>query len=190
MAIEEKIAPFKEFPPQPYIDRGPELPQHYGDDKLVAMVRDPFWIFFYWELEGPLGLEARSQKDWALRVHSLLEGTSYLVPIQAWTRNWYLEVAPAKRYRTEIGYLDASGKFRIIASSMEVETPSSGASSDLTEIWAHFFKDFSRGRLLRRRRAPRRPRPLPTIEVPGLSPGFQPPPASPQLQRKEYIFAL
>lgn len=191
METQEKApSTFETTPPQPYIERGPRLPEHYGDDKLVAMVRDPFWIFLYWELEGPLGLQAQ-REDWALRVSCLSDRTSSFVSVQAWARNWYLQTAPARRYRFELGYFESNGSFTPVVSSREVETPRSSPSEDLSQAWAHFFKDFSRGKLLRkRRRAPSKPKKLSALggPLPGLTPEILAPPASPELLRKEYIF--
>lgn len=197
MEIQEKAPSIFQATPQPYIDRGAQLPEHYGDDKLVAMVRDPYWIFLYWELEGPRGLEAlfSSAKgqagDWALKVYCLSERISSFVPVQAWARNWYLQVYPAKRYRFELGYFESSGNFKPVVSSKEVETPRADPSEDLSLVWVHFFKDFSRGKLLKRRRIRlkriSRPKEL-EFPVPGLTPQIVPPPASPEVLRKEYIF--
>lgn len=181
--------------PQPFIDRGPQLPEHYGDDKLVAMVRDPSWVFLYWELEGPGGREALSltgrTENWALKVFCTLDNTSYLVTVQVRARNWYLQVSPARRYHFELGYFGSGGNFTPVVSSREVETPRAGPSEDLSKTWVHFFKDFLRGRLLRRRRkAPSKPEPLAVLggPVPGLSPEIISPPASPEVLKKEYIF--
>ncbi|HHT9117694.1 MAG TPA: DUF4912 domain-containing protein [Candidatus Hypogeohydataceae bacterium YC38] len=180
MEAPEKTATFKEFPPQPFIDHGPQLPQHYGEDKLVAMSRDPYWLFLYWELEGPAGRQAPQEAPWALWVKCLTDQTSYHQDIQVWVRNWYLQVAPGKSYQIEIGYFEPSGHFKNLASSMVVETPRAGPSEDYTEIWAHFFKDFVRGQLVKKRRRPSgRPKGPPEVPVPGLSPGIMPPPASP-----------
>lgn len=190
MDTQGKPTTFTEFPPQPFIDRGPQLPQHYGEDKLVAMPRDPYWIFLYWELEGPAGQQASSlyKEGWALHVYCLTDRTHYHIPVQVWTGNWYLQVAPGKCYQIEIGCFEPSGSFRSLASSRAVETPRTVPSEDHTETWGHFFKDFVRGRLVRRRRGPwLRPKPLPKAPVPGLSPGLYPPPASPGLK---HLFTL
>ena len=32
----------------------PELPAHYGEDRITVMARDPWWLFAYWEIRpGP-----------------------------------------------------------------------------------------------------------------------------------------
>ena len=59
-----------------YIDRGRAVPDTYGDDRLVAFVRDPHWIFVYWELDGEglarlrdlLGADACEHAQWVLRL--------------------------------------------------------------------------------------------------------------------------
>jgi hypothetical protein len=194
MEVKEQAPAIFQATPQPFIDRGPQLPEHYGDDKLVVMVRDPFWVFLYWELEGPSGREALSvggTENWAIRVFCLTDSTSYFATVKTWARNWYLQVSPARRYRFELGYFGTGGSFAPVVSSREVETPRAGPSEDHSKTWVHFFKDFLRGRLLRRRRkAPSKPEPLAVLAepVPGLSPEILSPPASPEVLKKEYIF--
>jgi hypothetical protein len=196
METQEKThSVFETGPPQPFIDRGPQLPEHYGDDKLVAMVRDPLYVFLYWELEGTLGRQALSSslvsgqaESWTIKVFCLSDNTSDFVAVQVWARNWYLQVSPGKRYRFELGYFGSDGNFNPVVSSGEVETPRAGPSEDLSLVWAHFFKGFSRGRLVKgRRKAPSKPKRI-DFPVPGLTPEILSPPASPELQRKEYIF--
>lgn len=203
-AQEKSPSTFETTPPQPYIDRGPQLPEHYGDDKLVAMVRDPLYIFLYWELEGTLGHQARSlagqMENWSLKVFCLSDGTTASVSVRAWARNWYLQVSPARRYRFELGYSASNGNFIPVVYSGEVETPRASPAGDLSQTWAHFFKDFSRGKLLKRRRkAPSRPKQLPPSggPIPGLTPEIVSQPASsvsywhgasPEVLKKEYIF--
>ncbi|MBI5307473.1 MAG: DUF4912 domain-containing protein [Planctomycetes bacterium] len=64
-------------PPPPSV---PELPDGYGDNRIVLMVRDPLWLFTYWEIRkdvlnsvmntlGPLAYRAHLQ--WQQRPPSL-----------------------------------------------------------------------------------------------------------------------
>ena len=43
-----EIAEIKVYPPPP--TSIPELPDGYGDNRIVLMVRDPLWLFAYWEI--------------------------------------------------------------------------------------------------------------------------------------------
>jgi hypothetical protein len=34
--------------------RGFELPSGYGDNKILLLVRDPYWVYSYWEISPPV----------------------------------------------------------------------------------------------------------------------------------------
>ena len=50
-----------------------ELPSGYGKDRIVAMVRDPFWIHCYWELTQQALARAALGESTAAGVQSLLD---------------------------------------------------------------------------------------------------------------------
>ena len=54
---------YYEAPPviQHFESRGFELPQGYNDNRIVLMVRDPYWIYTYWEISGEKAIEAGSK---------------------------------------------------------------------------------------------------------------------------------
>ena len=58
----------------------PELPENYGQDRLTLMVRDPHWLFCYWELSETRVAAARAELDgpcWKiLRVHPMVRRCS------------------------------------------------------------------------------------------------------------------
>ena len=43
-----------------YTPKTPELPDAYGDNRIVLMVRDPEWLFTYWELRKDVVDSARN----------------------------------------------------------------------------------------------------------------------------------
>ena len=55
-SIEEKIEESKFFiPPTPVKQaqkKDFDFPHSYGDSKIVLLVRDPLWIFAYWEIQA------------------------------------------------------------------------------------------------------------------------------------------
>jgi len=134
-------------PPQPYVDRGPELSPVYGEDKLQVMVRDPNWIYAYWDLSG--GARDRIHREagdgmWMLRVHNLSHDGYEDVPVLIEGGNWYLPVASDTEYRLEIGLLDRSGSFHVAASSRRIRTPRMGISEMLDEEWMILEEEFRR----------------------------------------------
>jgi len=132
--------------PQVFVDRGPELPWEYGQDKIFAMIRDPNWIYAYWDLSG--GSRARLASVhggvWILRVHNL--GAQYWedIPVLPEGGNWYLPVASDTEYRIDIGMLDPSGHFHLAASSRPVRTPRMGISESVDEEWLILEDEFRR----------------------------------------------
>jgi len=137
--------PAKEAPPaEPtpdsvYLDRGPELPGRYHEDRITALVRDPHHIFFFWELEGEksraeraeMGEQAFYERSWILRLHNRSAGRSEDVAIHPASKNWYQTVAAESEYEVEIGVLLPDGSFLSYARSNGVRTPRPGLSPDL-----------------------------------------------------------
>jgi len=126
-----------------FVDWGHPLPLGYGLDRIVALARDPFWVFVYWELHGPgrQALQARSgqtdlaQARWLLQVRNLTNGTSDSVPVSADSYNWYLRVADGCDYEIDLGVLATDGTFVAGVTSNRVSTPSSTLSKDVDTDW-------------------------------------------------------
>lgn len=128
-----------------------DLPNGYGKDKIVIMVRDPYWLHAYWELthhavqraEEALGVDWHGAKP-ILRLldvssqdtTSTSESHVRDIEIHGGCNNWYIEVAnPPRSYRVDIGYLSRRGRFYRLAHSNVVTTPRAGMSDDLDENW-------------------------------------------------------
>src|SRR4029077_19779331 len=114
-------------------------------DRLVVMVRGPYWLHAYWELtaQGIARAQAALGRDWhharpMLRV-LVVAGTGNSttservlkdIPVHGGVKNWYVDVqSPPQTYRLEIGYLGTNSKFFSLARSNVVSTPA-GAASD------------------------------------------------------------
>jgi hypothetical protein len=131
-----------------------ELPRGYVKDRIVCMVRDPFWLHTYWELtrQSVLRAEAALGQDWhgarpILRVIDVTsngnKGNSESIlrdiEIHGGCNNWYIDVGnPPRSYRIDIGYLAKSGQFYVLARSNVVTTPRAGISDIIDENWADF----------------------------------------------------
>ncbi len=132
----------------------------YGKDRLVLMVRDPYWLHAYWELTresieraraalGPHWHEARP----VLRLSEVArEGVTSSsrrvvrdVRIHGGVNNWYLDVQdPPKSYQVDIGYLASGDRFFSVVRSNVVSTPRVGSASSFDANWAEVAKDFDR----------------------------------------------
>lgn len=133
--------------PEIYIDRGPELNSHYNQDKLQAMVRDPNWLYAYWDLSGPTSNRIFREVQggtWVLRVFDVTQDASDDVPVLLEGGNWYVPVAADTEYRLEIGVIDRDGVFHAAASSRKLRTPRMGISELVDEEWMILEDEFRR----------------------------------------------
>jgi hypothetical protein len=131
-----------------------------GKDRVVLMVRDPYWLHVHWELtsRSVQRAQAAMAEYWhtAKPVIRLMEvsgkGTTSTtetfvrdVVIHGGVNNWYLDVIdPPKAYRVEIGYLGTNGRFRGIARSNCVATPEPGAHVGLDRTWVDVAENCER----------------------------------------------
>src|SRR5216683_662798 len=129
-----------------------DLPTGYGKDRIVVMVRDPYWLHCYWELtrHAIQRAEAALGQDWhgAKPIFRLLDVTSQDttnsaestvrdIDIHGGCNNWYIDVAnPPRSFRVDIGYLSPRGRFYVLARSNVVSTPRAGVSDIIDENWA------------------------------------------------------
>ena len=127
-----------------------ELPAHYGDKKIVLMVRDPYWIFAYWEVApqhlAQIKLELKDQwedckkilriYDVTGRVFNGANANSYFDLEVNGADNWYINVnRPNHSYCAELGLLTPQGSFYFLARSNQVTTPLDSPSVLLDEKW-------------------------------------------------------
>lgn len=129
-------------------------------DRLVVMVRDPYWLHAYWELtqksikrvQVALGHYWHGARP-ILRLYEVhREGTTTAtrrllrdVEIHGGVNNWYLDVhSPPKTYQLDIGYLASSGRFFCLARSNMVNTPPATATDTFDKNWADVAKQFDR----------------------------------------------
>ncbi len=127
------------------------LPAGYGKDRIVVMVRDPYWLHAYWELtrHAIQRAEAALGQDWhgSRPILRLLDVSSHDttstsesvvrdIDIHGGCNNWYIDVAnPPRSFRVDIGYLTARGRFFAIARSNVVATPRANVSDIIDENW-------------------------------------------------------
>lgn len=144
----EVSPPQTEFIPHETVREAPsrELPERYGDNQIYLMVRDPYWIFAYWEIQGEVQEKAFHSLggDWGeiksiLRVYETTDHeripSSFDMAIAGMARDWYVQVLPNRSYVVEIGLLHRDGRFITLARSNEVTTPRDGMSDVLDENW-------------------------------------------------------
>lgn len=130
--------------PSTYIDRGLPIPEHYGMDRLVALVRDPRWIYSYWELRGSILPDLKARRGqafidacaWVLRLHRISEGVAVDMEIDPGAGTWYINVGGHGKYQVELGLLAPDGEWISLLASYIIETPRTGPSDVVDDEWA------------------------------------------------------
>jgi hypothetical protein len=139
-------------------ESGFELPPSYNETAVVLLVRDPYWIYAYWDFREELKAElSRTFAGWekvplTLRVYNLSRrqpGTGepefFDISINHLANNWYINVGePDKEYQVDLGYYTLDGKFHTLARSNKVTTPRDSVSPVIDEEWMIVEEKFRR----------------------------------------------
>ena len=124
------------------------FPPGYGDNKIVILVRDPWWIYAYWEIRKEKEEEAIRKIEAAgdgmmksiLRVYDVTDinfngknAHSYFdIDLKGLANNWYINVgSPDRSWVVDIGIVTRNGSFYMLARSNMVKTPRFGMSDIL-----------------------------------------------------------
>ncbi|MCB1162058.1 DUF4912 domain-containing protein [bacterium] len=122
----------------------PPLPEAYDVDRLTLMVRDPRWLFCYWELRPDTLAGARAEfpgPSWTvLRVQQLHDDDSVVddwsITVHDEALSWYIEAGrPGARFRVELGLTDVTGRYRLLVASNTVRAPQDAPSQRWDEEW-------------------------------------------------------
>jgi len=136
--------------PVPTVQPPRELPKEYGETRIVLLVRDPEWVFAYWEINDEMRFRHSLErgvhnKTLAFRVYDvtdiIFDGTNahryYDVIINDYALSWYLRMPEVNRsWCVDLGYYDPkSGDFVLLARSNTVTTPPGRISNIIDEKW-------------------------------------------------------
>lgn len=128
---------------KPNFDNIPDLPGVYGKDKIVFLVRDPFWGFVYWEITEQKAIEFNlSNANKLLRVYDISNsGTAdkpdsfFDIQINNDTNNWYIKFPSSNHtYIIDYGYI-ANGQFITVLRSNAATTPRDDVSDQVDQEW-------------------------------------------------------
>jgi hypothetical protein len=111
-----------------------DLPQGYGESRIVLMPRDPQWAYTYWDVSNEHKEALRSQggQQLALRIYDVTDLSLQFqsphsvqeYPSDELAREWYLPIPVSDRdYMAEIGYRCADGRWLVLARSAPVRVP-------------------------------------------------------------------
>ncbi|MFA6320524.1 MAG: DUF4912 domain-containing protein [Candidatus Omnitrophota bacterium] len=129
-----------------------KFPQGYGDHKIVLLVRDPWWLFTYWEVRKDKEEEiVRKIKDAGempdksiLRVYDVTDinfngrnaRSFFDIELKGLASTWYINVnMPDSSWVVDIGIVSNKGKFYLLSRSNIVRTPRFGMSDQLDTEW-------------------------------------------------------
>jgi hypothetical protein len=129
----------RNLPPRLFEEERFLFPESYGVDRIRLLVRDPEWLFAYWDvspkslanLRRQVGDRAAAVARLTLRIADPVSGGASDILLPPGARWWYVRADSARRsYRAELGFTLASGEFRTLAGSNTVTTPRVGQSSE------------------------------------------------------------
>lgn len=118
--------------PEPDAEVEPEVAD--DETRVVLLVRDPRWLYAYWDVSREDRERFRLAESGArttLRLFRIAEPGGELehsldIAIQPHVRAWYLKVPESeRRWRAALGVIDDRGGFRVLGFSNSVEPPRS-----------------------------------------------------------------
>lgn len=129
-------------------------------DRLVLMVRDPYWLQAIWTVTrlSVKRAEAALAEHWhtagpVLRLMevdgghttSTAERVAREIEVHGGVTNWYIEVNnPPQSFRAELGYKAANGRFYALCRSNVVHTPAPDSGDVIDENWTDVAANYER----------------------------------------------
>jgi len=145
------VPPPEEFP----LPRGKDVPHEYGKDRLVLMVRDPYWAHAYWEItpetinlaRAELGSEQQDATS-ILRIYDVADGEPrrmFDIELSGNATNWYINFGkPGGSFCVDVGLLARNGRFYTLARSNSITMPPAGMSDVIDEQWMTLEQEYER----------------------------------------------
>ena len=126
-----------------------DLPYEYGQDQIIAAVRDPWWLYTYWEVAADTWNKLRERFQNAfhsakkvLRVYDVSQinfnGSNahrfFDIDVSHASNSWYIDTgAPGRSWCVDFGLKLPNGEFITIVRSNVVQTPLDGPSGAAVE---------------------------------------------------------
>ncbi len=112
----------------------PDLPEGYGESRVVLLPRDPQWAYVYWDVpndhkedlrrQGGVRLALRFYDVTNLDLNYQRSHSMQQYECDELAREWYLPVPISDRdYAVEIGYLTMDGRWLMLTRSAPVRIP-------------------------------------------------------------------
>ena len=144
--VAEVVVPGPKIEKRVFQEMPRELPENYGDNQIYLIVRDPYWIYSYWEIQEDHQRQhlAELGGSWdsvvsVLRVYDITDDKKSPsvsdIALQNMVKCWYLNTQPNHSYYVELGLLHKDGRFVCLVQSNFVTTPRSGMSEIIDDQW-------------------------------------------------------
>lgn len=128
----------------PFAEASFDIPHGYNRTRISVLVRDPEWIFVFWDIaeatRAELGLNRPGAAGLMLRLHDTT-GVSFNgrnavstedIPVNSGAASWYVHVpGKGRRYTVDLGMLGPDGSFHLIARSQAFDMPRAEVSNDI-----------------------------------------------------------
>lgn len=143
-------------------DSLPESPRHlpdtYGDTKLVLLVRDPEWVYAYWEICDETRDDLRAgqvnpDQNLTLRMFKISgrdwpnEAAHYFfdIPVESGAKSWYVHLPETNEsWCAELGVTDNGHNFTPICRSNMFLTPRNTISEEVDSEWMTVQESFEK----------------------------------------------
>lgn len=135
-----------------------DLPQSYGDTKIILLPRDPWWCFTYWEIGEQTLQEVKNlygeNLQYLIRVYDVtnvenFDGKNanrfFDIYINLDAKNWYINLPETNRsWCVDLGVRTSDIEFVTIVRSNIVIMPRFGVSLITDAQWAVLQREFER----------------------------------------------
>ncbi|EKV57764.1 DUF4912 domain-containing protein [Brachyspira hampsonii] len=120
-----------------------ELPERYKETKLVLMMRDPEWCFFYWDIsDEDINYHSLKGKRISVRIfhvfgYDITNGEIHKeIEVNYIYGDRYVNLAmPHAYFIGELGYYDENNRFIVLARSNMIYAPRDSMSNVYDEEW-------------------------------------------------------
>lgn len=143
-----------------YTKAGSVAKKGIDKDRIVLMVRDPYWLQVSWQVTrtSVKRAEAAMAEQWhtarpILRLMEVDGGTTTStaervvreIDVHGGVTNWYIDVPnPPQSYRADLGYISATGKFFSVCRSNSVSTPPPDTADAIDENWTDIAENYEK----------------------------------------------
>ncbi len=131
-----------------------------GKDRIVLLVRDPYWLQACWDVtcQSVARAKAALAEHWhtcqpILRLIQVDAGSTTStservvreISVHGGVKNWYIDIKDSPNsYRVELGYRGDNGRFFILSRSNVVTTPRPGSIDAIDENWADIAENYEK----------------------------------------------